>query len=88
MIELHNELNFGDNAVYGEHSDNQEDSDVCLRIKKGKEVQQSGHIPTKKNCVVVFQFIKEFLYGSECNYSIAYYVDALYSPACLLDGSV
>lgn len=42
----------------------------------------------KKNCVVVFQFIKEFLYGSECNYSIAYYVEALYSPACLLDGSV
>lgn len=54
MIELHNELNFGDNAVYGEHSDNQEDSDVCLRIKKGKEVQQSGHIPTKKTVLWFF----------------------------------
>lgn len=53
MIELHNELNFGDNAVYGEYSDNQEDSDVCLRIKKGKE-QQSGHIPTKKKTVLWF----------------------------------
>lgn len=50
MIELHNEfkLNFGDNAVYGEQSDSQEDSDVCLRIKKAKELQQSGHIPTQK----------------------------------------
>lgn len=36
-----------------EHSDNQEDSDVCLRIKKGKE-QQSGHIPTKKKTVLWF----------------------------------
>lgn len=57
MIELHNELNFGDNDVYGEHSDNQEDSDVCLRIKKGKE-QQSGHIPTKKKLCCGFSVYK------------------------------
>lgn len=58
MIELHNELNFGDNAVYGEHSDNQEDSDVCLRIKKGKEVQQSGHIPTFQKLCCGFSVYK------------------------------
>lgn len=64
---------------------------IAMFASELKRVRRCNKVATfqlKKNCVVVFQFIKEFLYGSECNYSIAYYVEALYSQACLLDGSV